>query len=76
MDDIQSFHTRSYDKSEDLEEVTPLQRAITIIKVLPILIFKSLILGFVFIFYSLKAVFHLFVPKTMSDIRGQLAAVS
>lgn len=76
MDDIQSIHTRAYGKSTDLEEITLLQRAVVIGKVLPSLIVKTLIVIAVAIYYLLLALFHYFLPKPLKDIQGQLAAVS
>lgn len=76
MDDIQSIHTRTYAKSTDIQEISSLQRALTIGKAFPSLLVKTLIVTAVAIYYLLLALFHYFVPKSLKDIRGQLAAVS
>lgn len=76
MDDIQSIHTRAYGKSAELEEITSLQRAFVIGKVLPSLIVKTLIVTVVAIYCLLLEIFHYFVPKPLKNIQGQLAAVS
>lgn len=77
MDDIQSIHTRAYSKSTDfIEEITPIQRAVTLGKALPSLIVKTLIVSVVAIYCLLLSLYHYFVPRALKDIRGQLAAVS
>ena len=76
MDDIQSIHTRAYNKSIDLEAITPFQRAVTIGKALPSLIVKTIILHFAAIYYLLLSLYHYFVPKPLKNIHGQLAVVS
>lgn len=76
MDDIQSIHTRAYSKSTDFGEITPLKRGVTLGKALPSLIVKTLIVNVVAIYYLLLQLFHYFVPKSLNDIRGQLAVVS
>lgn len=76
MDDTESIHTRAYSKSDDLSEITRLQRAITVAKAMPSLIVKTLIVTAAAIYYSLLPLYHYFVPAPLKDIRGQLAAVS
>lgn len=75
MDDVHSFHTRSYEKA-DYEEPTPMRRTLVILSVLPSLIVKTLFVVGAEIYFLLETIFHYFVPKTLKDIRGQLAAVS
>lgn len=76
MADINSIYTRAYGKSPDLEEITLLQRAFVIGKVLPSLIVKTLIVTAVAIYCLLLDCFHYFAPKPLKSIQGQLAAVS
>lgn len=76
MDNIQSINSYTYTKSVDLEEITAIQRAFTIGKVLPSLVLKTLIVSVAAIYYLLLAVYHYFIPKALKDIRGQLAVVS
>lgn len=77
MDDIQSIHTRAYSKSTDfVEEITPIQRAVTLGKALPSLIVKTLIVHVAAVYYLLLSLYHYFVPRELKDIRGQLAVVS
>lgn len=71
-----TFHTKTYEKSKELQKISPLQRFIMIAKVFPILFAKFLIVVFLEIFYTLRAGFYWIVPPPMIDIRGQLAAVS
>lgn len=53
-----------------------MQRAAVILKELPVILVKIVIFLGVAIFYTLRTIFHLFVPKTPEDIRGRLAVVS
>lgn len=76
MDDIHSFHTRTYEKSADIEEQTLQQRFITLAPVIPILIGKLFIVLCALIFELFKQIFYCFVPQPLTNIRGQLAAVS
>lgn len=76
MGDLKTIHSRAYGKSADLDEITLLQRACVIGKVLPSLIAKTLIVTVVATYYLLLSLFHYFVPKPLKDIQGQLAAVS
>lgn len=77
MDDVHSFHTRSYEKANsDDFEISPMRRTLVLLSVLPSLIVKTLFVLAAEIYYLLEAIFHFFVPKTLKDIRGQLAAVS
>lgn len=77
MDDaqIKTFGEQSYSKAEELDLPPPSQRVLLILKVLPGLIIKSLIVLVLPFYFLLLHIFHLFVPKTLKDIRGQLAAV-
>lgn len=76
MEDIHSFHTRAYEKSADFEEQTLLQRFITLAPSIPILIVKLLVILCALIFELFKQIFYCFVPKPLTNIRGQLAVVS
>lgn len=76
MDDIHTFHTRSYDKSDDFEEPSLLQRVSVLIQAVPILLVKLFIIICAFIHHSIQQVFYCFVPRPLTDIRGQLAVVS
>lgn len=76
MDDVLSFHTRAYKKSDDLKEISLWKRVITLIQALPILIVRVFIILIALIFELFKQIFHCFVPKSLNDIRGQLAVVS
>lgn len=71
-----TFHTRTYEKSKELEKISSLQRFIIILKVFPILFAKFVIVILLEIFYTLRTCFYWIVPPPMIDIRGQLAAVS
>lgn len=76
MDDVLSFHTRAYSKSDDLKKTELWKRAITLVQALPILIIKLFIVTIAMIFELFNQIFHCFVPKSLNDIRGQLAVVS
>lgn len=76
MDDLHSFHTRSYDKSDDVEEISPWQQAISLIAALPLMLAKLLIVGLALIFEFLQQIFFSIVPRPLNDISGQLAVVS
>lgn len=76
MDDLHSFHTRSYDKSDELEEIKPWQKAISLLIALPLLLVKLLIILLALIFEVLKFFFFCIVPRPLNDIRDQLAVVS
>lgn len=76
MEDVLSFHTRAYRKSDGLKEINPWKRVITIVQALPILIVKLLVIQIALIFELFSQIFHCFVPKPLNDIRGQLAVVS
>lgn len=76
MDDLHSFHTRSYDKSDDVEEISPWQQAISLIAALPLMVAKLLIVGLALIFEFLQQIFFSIVPRPLNDISGQLAVVS
>lgn len=75
MDDIHTFHTRSYEAAGDLRHSFSSNRTLMMVKLAPIFIVKTLIVIVLELFYLLLAVFHLIVPKKLKDIRGQLAAV-
>lgn len=76
MEDVLSFHTRAYKKSDDLKEITMWSRTITLVQALPILVTKLFIVIIALIFEWFNQIFHCFVPKPLNDIRGQLAVVS
>lgn len=76
MEDVHSFHTRVYDKSEDLKKINILKRIFLYAKTFPILIVKLLVVGIVLIYELLKQILFWIVPKPLRDIRGQLAVVS
>lgn len=77
MEDLHSFHTRNYDKSADLEDVSILQHIFGLSKALPRFLVKILFVLIAEIYYSLVApIYHCFVPLELADISGQLAAVS
>lgn len=76
MDDIHTFHTRSYEAAAALGDLSPSNRTLLMLKLAPILIVKTLIVVVLELFYLLLAAFHLVVPKKLKDIRGQLAAVT
>lgn len=75
MEDVHSFHTRTYDKSEPLDGPTPIGRALTILALLPSIVLKTSFVILMEIFYILRELFYLMVPRPLKDIRGQLAAV-
>lgn len=76
MDDLHSFHKRQYNKSADLEKLTRWQRFVLLMKVLPRLIVKIVIVVIAEIYYTLiRPIYRFFVPKAM-NIRGQVAVVS
>lgn len=77
MDDdrVQTFHTQNYVKAEALELPSSLQRTLMIMKMLPSLAVKALIVAVLPFYFLLLSIYHLFVPKTLKDIRGRLAAV-
>ncbi|XP_055311358.1 uncharacterized oxidoreductase YoxD-like [Sitodiplosis mosellana] len=76
MEDVHTFHTKSYERADDLEVLCPSRRAIMILKLLPGLIVKTLIVIVLELYYLLLALFHLIFPRWLKDIRGQLAAVT
>ena len=76
MDDVLTIDTSAYNKSDDLENIKPWQRAITIVQAIPLLSVKLLICGLALIFELLNQIFFCFVPRPLSDIRGKVAVVS
>lgn len=76
MEDVLSFHTRAYKKSDDLKEITLWKRTITLVPAVPVLIVKAFIVFIALVFEWFSQIFHCFVPKTLNDIGGQLAVVS
>lgn len=76
MDDVHTFHTRSYDKAKEIEPPSPVQRAIVILKLLPSFIVKVLIIIVLELYYRLLPIVQFFVPKKLIDIQGHLAVVS
>lgn len=76
MEDVLSFHTRAYKKSDDLKKITPWQRTITLAQAVPVLTVKLFIVSIALVFEWFSQIFHCFVPKPLNDIRGQLAVVS
>lgn len=76
MDDIHSFHTRAYEKSADFVEQTLAQRMITLAPVIPSPLVKLLVVLCALIFELFKQAFYCFVPKPLTNIRGQVAVVS
>lgn len=76
MDDVLSFHTRVYSKSDEIKEIKLWKRVIIVVQALPILIIKLFIVIIALIFEWFNQIFHCFVPKPLNDIRGQLAVVS
>lgn len=75
MDDVHSFHEHSYEKADDLEEPGLARRIYLILTLVPGLIVKTLIIVVLQLYYLLLGGFHLIVPRTLKDIRGQLAVV-
>lgn len=75
MDDVQNFHTRSYEKADDMPKQSVLQKVFIVLPILPALLVKTLIVFVLESYYILLAAFHLVVPKKLKDIRGQLAVV-
>lgn len=75
MEDVHTFHTRNYDRSELFKDPTLMQRFLTLLPVLPSIVLKTLAVILLEIFYVLRELFHFMVPRTLKDIRGQLAAV-
>lgn len=76
MDDLHSFHKQQYEKSADLEKLTRWQRFVILVKVLPRLVVKLVIVVLAELYYSIiRPMYRYFVPKAM-NIRGQVAVVS
>lgn len=75
MDDVHKFHEHSYEKADVLEDPGLARRIFLILPLVPILIVKTLIIVVLQLYYLLLGGFHLIVPRTLKDIRGQLAAV-
>lgn len=75
MDDVHTFHTRSYDKADEIKELSVIRRIIMITTLLPGIIVKTLIVAVLQLWYLLLGAFHLIVPRKLKDIRGQLAVV-
>lgn len=77
MDDLHSFHTRAYDKSDDdSKDIKAWQRAISIVTALPLVLVKLIIVALALICELLKFCFFCIVPRRLNDIRNQLAVVS
>lgn len=76
MEDVLSFHTHTYKKSDDLKERTLWKRTITLLPAFPVLIIKSFIVLIALVSEWFSQILHCFVPKQLNDIRGQLAVVS
>lgn len=75
-DQVHSFQNQGYEKSNDLEEISPLQRFLTVLKVLPNLLVKGLFVILLEVYFTLRAPFYYFVPPPLNEIRGQLAVVT
>lgn len=76
MDDIHTFHTRTYDKSDDFENPSLFSRISVLVQAVPILLVKLFIVICALIYHSIQQVVYCFVPRPLTDIRGQLAVVS
>lgn len=76
MDDIHTFHTRSYDKADDLKEPNFMRRSLVLLQLIPGLLLKGLVIVLAELYYLLLAGFFSIVPKKLIDIRGKLAVVS
>lgn len=76
MDDIQGFASKSYEIAQKVPELTIAQHANIIFVVVPGILVKTVICIVVSLFYILRSLFYLIVPKPLKDIRGQLAVVS
>lgn len=75
MDDIHTFHKRSYEAAGNFGDLSTSDRAIMLAKLAPLFILKTLLVIALELFYLLLAAFHLIVPKKLKDIRAQLAVV-
>ncbi|XP_031626085.1 17-beta-hydroxysteroid dehydrogenase 13-like [Contarinia nasturtii] len=76
MDDVHSFHTRKYEKADELQEPNFIRKSLVLLQILPGLVLKTLIIVVLELYYLLLAVFHLIVPKPLKEIRGKLAVVT
>lgn len=75
MDDVHTFHKYSYEKADDLKELSLARKIYVLLPLLPGLLVKTLIIAVLQLYYLLLGGFHLIAPRTLKDIRGQLAAV-
>lgn len=76
MEDVHGFQSKSYVKAEKMPELTIIQNIQLYFGTVPLIILKTIFIFIIAVFYLVRWIFYLIVPKPMKNIRGQLAAVS
>lgn len=74
MEDIHSVGNQKYEKSAEVKEA-PIRRAFVLLSLAPMFLVKLTIVILCQIYYSLLAIVYLVLPRSLKDIRGQLAVV-